>query len=185
MSDINPTIGRVVHFNPTMSHADKLGMVYRCQGTPMDAHIVYVWPSGLVNLAVFDHDGIQHAVTSVKLLQDVSQAPLNAQGQLVESYCTWMPYQKGQAAKTEQAEKAAQALGERAGCGKCIGQCQGHQTLAGADEAHMVKLLLEKGSVVKVNGIPLLLDRDVVVRTHLKNVPLAFPEAAGLQIRSE
>lgn len=131
VSDINPTIGRVVHFNPTMGHAEKLGMVYRCQGTPMDAHIVYVWPSGLVNLAVFDHDGIPHAVTSVKLLQDADQAPLNEQGQLVESYCTWMPFQKGQAAKTEQAERVVQALSERAGCGKCVGQCQGHATLVG------------------------------------------------------
>lgn len=106
MSDINPTIGRVVHFNPTMSHAEKLGMVYRCQGAPMDAHIAYVWPSGLVNLAVFDHDGNLHAVTSVKLLQDSNQAPLNEQGQLIESYATWMPYQKGQAAKTQALESA-------------------------------------------------------------------------------
>lgn len=129
MSDINPTIGRVVHFNPTMSHAEKLGMVYRCQGTPMDAHIVYVWVSGLVNLAVFDHDGIQHAVTSVKLLQDADQAPLNEQGQLVESYATWMPYQKGQAAKTEQAELSA--LGEAVAGFERVAQVQAQGVAGG------------------------------------------------------
>ncbi len=136
MSDINPTIGRVVHFNPTMSHAEKLGMAYRCQGTPMDAHIVYVWPSGLVNLAVFDHDGISHAVTSVKLLQDADQASLNEQGQLVESYCTWMPYQKGQAAKAEQLERRlcydstkCLACGDTRGHGGL--QCPGMRLMAG------------------------------------------------------
>lgn len=131
MSDIKPTVGRVLHFHPSREFAAGRGMVLLCQGDPMDAHLVYVHRSGLVNLAVFDHAGNQHAITDVKLLQDADQAPLNEQGQLIESYATWMPYQKGQAAKTEQAERVVQALSERAGCGKCVGQCQGHATLVG------------------------------------------------------
>ncbi|MDG9927393.1 MULTISPECIES: hypothetical protein [unclassified Pseudomonas] len=105
MSDIKPTVGRVLHFHPSRELAAGRGMVLLCQGDPMDAHLVYVHRSGLVNLAVFDHAGNQHAITDVKLLQDADQAPLNEQGQLIESYAAWMPYQKGQAEKTEALER--------------------------------------------------------------------------------
>ncbi|WP_220816207.1 hypothetical protein [Pseudomonas paralcaligenes] len=207
MSDIKPTVGRVLHFHPSREFAADRGMVLLCQGDPMDAHLVYVHRSGLVNLAVFDHAGNQHAIADVKLLQDADLASFDEHGQLIESYCTWMPFQKGQAAKTEALEsklagypaigtagaetaaqgdqellpiqldrtlgtvamtdaelhdelrkpiatlrldmgvlrqgkgarfalravdsRMAQALSNLAGCGKCIGQCQGHATLAG------------------------------------------------------
>lgn len=114
MSDIKPTVGRVLYFHPSREFAAGRGMVLLCQGDPMDAHLVYVHLSGLVNLAVFDHAGNQHAVTDVKLLQDADLASFDEHGQLIESYCVWMPYQKGQAAKTEALERQV------AGCANCF-----------------------------------------------------------------
>ncbi|MDN5515682.1 MAG: hypothetical protein L0G82_10635 [Pseudomonas sp.] len=52
-------------------------------------------------------------------------------------------------------------------------------TVVGVDLAkeqdRCVRVFLEKGSVVKVEGIPLKLDHDAVVRVHPANVPLIFP----------
>jgi hypothetical protein len=66
---------------------------------PMAATVVYVWNDRLVNLQVLDHAGSAHSPTSVPLLQDEDARPDGY-------FCEWMPYQKGQAAKTEQFEKA-------------------------------------------------------------------------------
>ena len=52
-----------------------------------------------MNLSVIDANGVPHSRTSVELIQDACPAPGGA------SYCEWMPYQKGQAAKTEVADK--------------------------------------------------------------------------------
>ncbi|PTB28884.1 hypothetical protein C9I56_11255 [Paraburkholderia caribensis] len=56
----------------------------------------------MVNLAVFDAYGRNHALTNVQLLQDDDKAPEN------DPFAQWIPYQKGRAAKTETLE-AAQA----------------------------------------------------------------------------
>ncbi|MBF5006826.1 hypothetical protein ISG32_21500 [Diaphorobacter sp. NR2-3-3-1] len=48
-----------------------------------------------------DANGNAHSRTSVPLVQDGDSCPANGY------YCEWMPYQKGQAAKTEAAEKNA------------------------------------------------------------------------------
>ena len=100
---IKPTVGRVVLFTPAVSDlpADKL-----CQNgiQPLAAIIVYVWSDTCVNLAVFDANGQSHSRTSVPLLD------LNDETRQGMSYfCEWMPYQVGQAAKTETAENALQA----------------------------------------------------------------------------
>ena len=138
MSHIKPTEGRIVLFCPTQQHAEWLRLNVISLHDPMAAMIAYVHPSGLVNLSVADHLGHQYGVQNVQLLQNADDAKFDSEGRLLESYCTWMPYQKGQAAKTEALESKlaghpaiGAALGERAGCGKCVGQCQGHATLAG------------------------------------------------------
>ena len=41
----------------------------------------------------------------------------------------------------------------------------------------MVRFFLSKGDIVKVNGIPLLLEHDALVSTHPGNVPLVFEKA--------
>jgi hypothetical protein len=91
---IKPTVGRVVWFYP---HA---GDSTLCQapGEPLAAIIARVWSDRVVNLSVIDANGKQEPRTSVTLVQDGDEKP---QGY----YCEWMPYQKGQAAKTESLEQ--------------------------------------------------------------------------------
>ncbi len=60
--------------------------------------IVHVWGDRMVNLVVFDSNGRSLARTSVTLLQDDEPKPEYGR------FASWMPYQKGQAAKTEQLE---------------------------------------------------------------------------------
>lgn len=87
---ISPTVGRVVWY-------------YSAPNTePFAAIVAHVWDDRLINVMQIDSNGIPHSRTSVKLLQDGDPAP-------EYNYCAWMPYQKGQAAKTEQ---MAAALGK-------------------------------------------------------------------------
>ena len=87
---IQPTVGRVVWFTPAAG--DEL----KPNGhQPLAAIIAHVWSDTCVNLAVFDANGANHSRTSVYLAQDDTPRP-------GAGFCQWMPYQKGQAAKTEQ-----------------------------------------------------------------------------------
>ena len=89
---IKPTIGRVVWFHAHTSTPDQ---------QPNAALIAYVHSDTLVNLAVFDANGFPTAESSVLLYQGDTPRP-------VGRYCEWMPYQQGQAAKTEALEKQLQ-----------------------------------------------------------------------------
>jgi hypothetical protein len=60
--------------------------------------VTHVWNDRMVNLAVFDSNGVAHSKTSVPLLQDDDPKPEHG------FFCEWMPFQKGQAAKTEALE---------------------------------------------------------------------------------
>lgn len=86
---IKPTIGRVVWF-----HQD--GSLPEDQ--PNAAIVAYVHSDTMVNLAVFNNNGKTYAETSVLLYQGDTDRPASR-------YCEWMPYQQGQAAKTEALEK--------------------------------------------------------------------------------
>lgn len=87
---IKPTVGRVVHFIPTKGDALSFS------DQPLAALITYVWTDHMVNLVVFDSNGNPHSRTSVTLEQDDCPP-----GPFLNSFCRWMPYQTGQAAKTE------------------------------------------------------------------------------------
>lgn len=93
---ITPTVGRVVWYRPDDGAEQRFA-----------AHVAYVHPydaaSGnyYVNLMVIDPSGIAFNCIKVRLVQD-GEAP--APGE-----CEWMPYQKGQAAKTEQLEQQIKA----------------------------------------------------------------------------
>jgi hypothetical protein len=63
---------------------------------PFAAVIAYVHSDTMVNLAVFDGNGVAHSRTSVELAQDGGRKI-----SIGEMHCEWMPYQTGQAAKTE------------------------------------------------------------------------------------
>lgn len=107
---IKPTVGRKIWYSPSTLFDDppKIGE------QPFDATIVYVWDDKLVNLRVTDHNGNTFARGNVTLLQE-GDAP-NPEG----GHCYWMPYQKGQAAKTDELEsiaataRAARAAGPEA-----------------------------------------------------------------------
>ena len=83
---IKPTIGRVVLVQRGKSD----------QAEP--AFVCYVFGDKMINVGGFDRNGTPFAATSMQLLQD-EDTPQNA-----DYYAEWMPYQKGQAAKTEALE---------------------------------------------------------------------------------
>jgi hypothetical protein len=88
---IKPTVGRVLWYWDsalTAEHPD---------GEPLAAIVVRVWSDSLVNLCVFDSSGNPTSRTSVALYQGEGDRPGG-------SHAEWMPYQLGQAAKTEQLE---------------------------------------------------------------------------------
>jgi hypothetical protein len=89
---IKPTVGRVVWYTPA-KHSPWDGH------QPLAAIITHVHSDAMVNLTVFNPDGDSHGVCSVDLIQDGQPRSDNGR------YCEWMPYQKGQAAKTEQLEQ--------------------------------------------------------------------------------
>ena len=81
---IKPTIGRAV-------------LVHRGNSdVPEAAFITYVWGDRMINVGGFDHNGIPFALCSIQLAQDDDAVSF--------PYAEWMPYQKGQAAKTEALE---------------------------------------------------------------------------------
>ncbi|MCP3709746.1 hypothetical protein M3I54_22645 [Paraburkholderia sp. CNPSo 3274] len=95
---IEPSIGRVVWFRP----GKNLRNVQTDLKQPLAAIVCYVHGPRSVNLSVFDALGKHHAFVNVPLLQDDDKAP---DGEM--PYAEWMPFQKGQAAKTEAAEAKA------------------------------------------------------------------------------
>lgn len=103
MSNILPSIGRKVWFYEALADAGCLD-----QYQPYDATIVYVHSPSIVNLRVTKHSGDTIIRTSVPLRNPAGAGvDLHGSG---NPYCTWMPYQMGQAAKTEAAEaKLAEA----------------------------------------------------------------------------
>ena len=87
---IKPTVGRIVWFFPT-----DLPM----NAPPLAAMIAYVHSDTMINVGALDTNGLAFAATSVKLLQDDEPREPG------RDCACWMPYQKGQAAKTEELEK--------------------------------------------------------------------------------
>lgn len=94
---ITPTPGRIVWYRP--SEYDRVQMCIN-DDQPMAATVAYVCSNRMVNLTVSDHAGQTHGRTSVVLMQGDGRDLAGA-----SPYCEWMPFQKGQAAKTEQLEK--------------------------------------------------------------------------------
>lgn len=93
---IKPTVGRVVWYFPTRS--DPGGIA---PGGHLAAIIAHVWSDTCVNLAVFSSDGTMFARTSVRLVQTgLEERPVEL------GHCEWMPYQMGQAQRTQAAETA-------------------------------------------------------------------------------
>jgi hypothetical protein len=107
MTNITPTVGRVVYYYPSDSEVKNENM-FRYSEQPFDAHILYVWSDICVNLIVFDHAGYMHRRHSVAINIDDGRYPR----------AEWMPYQKGQAAKTDKAESDIEEIRKMASAGK-------------------------------------------------------------------
>ena len=90
---IKPTNGRVVLFTP--AKGGEPGFTYHGD-QPLAAMVAHVWNDRMINLVVFDSNGIPFGKTSVTLLQDDDRAPPHGY------FAEWMPYQIGQAAKHTQ-----------------------------------------------------------------------------------
>jgi len=81
---IKPTVGRIVWYHPPVPHMQ-----------PLAAIVAHVWSDTCVNLAIFDANGkpMSEPPTSVLLVQEDGEVPSGGH------YCTWMPYQRAQAAQ--------------------------------------------------------------------------------------
>lgn len=89
---IRPTVGRVVWF-----YAEK--GIEEGGSQPEAAIVAYVHNDALVNLMGIDRNGGVHDYTSIPLCQQGEPRPEYG------PYCTWMPYQIGQAKRHEQESK--------------------------------------------------------------------------------
>jgi hypothetical protein len=83
---IVPTVGRVVWFWKDTK-----------QSQPLAAMIAFVHNDRMVNLGYLTAEGAHIGAMSVPLIQEGDERP-------ARRFCEWLPYQKGQAAKTEQLE---------------------------------------------------------------------------------
>lgn len=80
---IVPTIGRVVWYYPPGHQPHE---------QPLAAIVAHVWSDTCVNLAIFSASGSPMcAPTSILLVQPGNEVPTGG------NYCTWMPFQIGQA----------------------------------------------------------------------------------------
>jgi len=95
MPHITPTNGRVVLYTPAEAQYS-----IPCEGLKLAAIISHVHPDGSVNLAIFGSDGTMAARKHVPLVQEGDLIPAGG-------YAQWMPYQLGQAAKTDSVTTAA------------------------------------------------------------------------------
>lgn len=107
---ILPTVGRVVHFHLGGVNSADLHFATAANDT-YAAIVAYVHSATMVNLTVSDANGVPFGKTSVPLVQGDDERPLG-------SWCEWMAYQKGQAAKTEQLESDLDAVRRMASAGE-------------------------------------------------------------------
>lgn len=99
---ITPTVGRIVWYKP---HPAEVG--FQEIKDQVAAIITRVHDDRCVDLTVFPPDAMPtYGTVRVPLLQDDDEKPARADS----PYCMWMPYQKGQAAKTEKLEKQVESF---------------------------------------------------------------------------
>lgn len=109
---IEPSVGRKVWYRPAAHDLIGVGAMQVAIGQPLDATVLAVWGPRMVNVQVLDLYGKPYTKTSCTLVQDGDtppmQGPKDVDGNPTPGgYVEWMPYQKGQAAKTDAAEAKA------------------------------------------------------------------------------
>lgn len=90
---IKPTVGRVIWYYP-----EKHENLHVNGKEPLAAMIAMVHDDRSINIGGFTADGSVFSRTSVKLVQEGDDQPVD------ESHATWMPYQVGQAKKEAEAK---------------------------------------------------------------------------------
>lgn len=100
---ISPTVGRLVLLFVQEDKYD-FGFCF-LKEKPHVALITAVHSDTCVNVIAFDLNGKSHPFTSIQLKQDSEEKVYGMQ------HVEWMPYQKGQAAKTEALERDLAAKG--------------------------------------------------------------------------
>ena len=91
---ISPTVGRVVWFYP---EAEESG-----DDRPWPGFVCKVFSDTMINVAGFNAWGTTFSQHSCQLIQG-DESPTGP-------HCRWMPYQKGQAAKTEALEEKLKSV---------------------------------------------------------------------------
>jgi len=94
---IKPTVGRMLWYYPEGNTPEA--------NQPLAAQIAFVHSDTDINIGYLDKNGKARSVTSVLLYNEGIPMPTT-------NFCTWMPYQQGQAQKTEALELAAAARAE-------------------------------------------------------------------------
>lgn len=89
---ITPTVGRKVWYRPSQRDLDITGMCCIDPEQPFDATVCCVRSANedgrtRISVSVRDHYARSHSVTSVILVQDGEEKPID------QPYCEWMPYQ--------------------------------------------------------------------------------------------
>lgn len=96
---IKPTPGRMVLFFPA-AHEN----MPTIDSQPLAAVVCGVVDDRTINICAFDAGGQPQPRRGIALLQDEDVSPTD------QSYCAWMPYQVGQADKTEMTKAEADAM---------------------------------------------------------------------------
>ncbi len=91
---IKPTVGRVVWYWPQTPHASIYGSLLYI-GQPFAATVAAVCDEGgeRINIGYLDHNGLAYSHRDVPLIQEGEAKPEGG------NFCSWMPYQVGQAKK--------------------------------------------------------------------------------------
>lgn len=95
---ISPSVGRIVHYFPHKGDTE-----LHTEPGPLAAVVCKVHSDTLVNLTVFGPTGLRHGRVNVPLVQPDMELPEGA-------YAAWMPFQVGQAQKTEQLQNALKEM---------------------------------------------------------------------------
>lgn len=135
MNPIIPTVGRVVYFTPSMN----LSVIPDANSGVCAALITAVHNDNCVNLAVFDANGYSHSRCSVCHVSTLPEVP---EGSVQKYDCwDWMPYQKGQAAKTEQLEAKLGDAHQK----PSLAYCQQTGSLCNAEDLAIEQQIQAKG----------------------------------------
>lgn len=134
MNPIKPTVGRVVYFIPAGS------LIISDYTTGVCAALITaVHNENCVNLTVFDANGQHHARCSICHVSTLPEVPEG--GVQKYDYWDWMPYQKGQAAKTEQLEAKLGDAHQK----PSLAYCQQTGSLCNAEDLAIEQQIQAKG----------------------------------------